>query len=135
MDFSPPSAAESRDRRGACETQFSSRCLVHQSCDNAERTCTEWRGGSNAQPGQLPVNGESLTRPAGVKRFLDLFCLFASFFFAIRHTPAGAQEHPFAGRIFCRRRSLLRVHPTRSVPCHFIFSVLPTKHLSDHGGP
>jgi len=38
------------------------------------------------------------------------------FFFSIRHTPMRAREHPFAGRVFCRRRSLLCVHPTRSAP-------------------
>ena len=36
---------------------------------------------------------------------------------------------------FFRRRSLFRVHPTRSAPCSFITAVLPTKHLFDPVGP
>src|SRR5262245_18523932 len=70
-----------------------------------------------------PVSRISLTGSAGVKSFLYLVLNFSIFFmnlciffFSIRHTPARAREHPFSGPIFCRRRSLLCVHPTRSAP-------------------
>ena len=55
--------------------------------------------------------------------------------FFIEHTHALAQVRPFTSEIFFRRRSLFRVHPTRSAPCSFITSVLATKHLFDPGGP
>jgi hypothetical protein len=59
---------------------------------------------------QLPVWRESLTRPAGVKRFFHLFCLCeslgSSLLISIGHTHALAQERSFPGRILFRRRSL-----------------------------
>jgi hypothetical protein len=62
----------------------------------------------------VPIDGQSLMRPAVVKRFLHLFCLFESFLVAIGHTPTCAQENPFAGQTFFRCRSLFRAHATRS---------------------
>src|SRR5215469_16238927 len=47
--------------------------------------------------------------------------------FFIEHTHALARVRPFTSEIFFRRRSLFRVHPTRSAPCSFMTSVLPTK--------
>jgi hypothetical protein len=50
-------------------------------------------------------------------------------------TPTFARRARRCSTVTFRRRLLFRVHPTRSAPCHFIASVLPTKHLFDHGKP
>jgi len=71
-----------------------------------------------------------------VKGFFRLFLnLFESLLFLVGHTSAFAQVRRCARRIIFRRRSLIRVHPTRSAPCHFIVLVSPTNHLFDHSGP
>ena len=57
------------------------------------------------------------------------------FVFSFGHTHALAQERTGVRAGLLGRRSLIRVHPTRLAPCHFIASVLPTKHLFDHGRP
>jgi len=57
------------------------------------------------------------------------------FVFSSLHTAALAQERAIVRPGLLGRRSLIRVHPTRLAPCHFIASVLPTKHLpimADH---
>jgi hypothetical protein len=54
--------------------------------------------------------------------------------FSIEHTRTLAQERRFPRGMFFRRRLLFRVPPTRSAPCSFITSVLPTKHLFDPDG-
>jgi len=66
------------------------------------------------------------------------FIFFGSlnlFVFSIEHTRALAQVRRSTTENFFRRRSLFRVHPTRSAPCPFITAVLPTKHLFDPDGP
>src|SRR5215469_278065 len=64
----------------------------------------------------------------------SFFASLNLFLFSIEHTRALAQERSFPRGIFFRRRSLFRVHPTRSAPYSFITAVWPTKHLFDPDG-
>jgi hypothetical protein len=64
----------------------------------------------------------------------SFFASLNLFLFSIEHTRALAQERSFPSGIFFRRRSLFRVHPTRSAPYPFITAVWPTKHLFDPDG-
>jgi hypothetical protein len=66
--------------------------------------------------------------------FSSFFASLNLFLFSIEHTRALAQERSFPSGIFFRRRSLFRVHPTRSAPYPFITAVWPTKHLFDPDG-
>jgi hypothetical protein len=66
--------------------------------------------------------------------FFIFFGISASFSFSIRHTPARAREHPFAGRIFSVV-DLCFVSTLCAQPRHFITWALPTKHLFDPDGP
>jgi hypothetical protein len=69
---------------------------------------------------QLPINGISLTRPAGVKRFLALFCLFTFFFFSIRHTSTRSRRSAvLLYRSFDRRRSLFTLRVQARVTSSF----------------
>ena len=66
--------------------------------------------------------------------FFIFFCLFASFFFAVRHTAAGAQEHPSLDGSFAVV-DLCFVSTLRAQPRHFIIWCCPpniSSILTDH---
>jgi hypothetical protein len=71
-----------------------------------------------------------------VPDFFNLFFPIWPLVFSPGHAHPFAQRRCFTERmIFGRRRSLIRVHPTRSARAHFIISMLPIDHLFDHCGP
>ena len=79
--------------------------------------------------GDNPLFSTSLTK-SGSSR------VFSSFFIPFAHTPAGAQSRLFLGERCAAILGLFFSCPTYGLgSCHFIDSVLPTKHLSDHVRP
>ena len=66
--------------------------------------------------------------------FLSFVCSVTHCFSCRAHQCVCADAPSYETQI-CSVVDLIRVHPTRSVPCHFIVSVLPTNHLFDPCGP
>ena len=88
-------------------------------------------GNSEVVPGSSGISNEAGRCQEVSSSFFASLNLFP---FSIEHTRALAQERSFPSGIFFRRRSLFRVHPTRSAPYSFITAVWPTKHLFDPDG-
>ena len=82
--------------------------------------------------GQEQLTGYSLMRPAVVKRFFIFF--IQSFVFAIGHTRASAQEHPFRDGP-CSVVDLCSVSTLVAQPVSVHHFSVPTNHLFDHCGP
>ena len=85
---------------------------------------------SVATKNYLLIEGFISNEAGRVKCFFSSFFLTEPLLFFSGHTHPFARKRCFTGRmLFDRRRSLIRVHPTRSARRHFIISVLPTNHL------
>jgi hypothetical protein len=77
----------------------------------------------------IAPDGQSLTRPAVVKRFLHPFLTYKSLFFSFVRTPVRPRRN-LLSLDRCFRLELCS--PYSLGPCRFIASVLPTNHLFDH---
>src|SRR5215510_9308645 len=89
-------------------------------------------------PSERAISNEAGRCQEFFSSFLSFFRIFLKLFnfsFLLQTHPRACARAPcsqtdhFQSSLFDSR------HPTRSVPCRFITSVLPTNHLFDHCGP
>ena len=109
--------------------------------------CSLWPGGTYTRwipfrsftvSSSVPLLPRFSQRDNEAGRCQEFFCIFLkllNFSFLLRTHPRACARAPCSQTDHFQSSLSDPCHPTRSVPCHFITSVLPTNHLFDHCGP